>query len=135
MPAELIDTVSQVDWTAGHAQVAEQIDKIKVAVESVADAFEIESMGLLRRAGIRSVVRIVDWEKIVMGGPDPHARMDRVSAAQWTPETHFPKHWERCPRLGFPNPMQDPPSWRPPERPQSTWFVPSSTVHVNCEWR
>ena len=101
MPAELIGIVSQVDWSAGHAQVAEQIDKIKVAVESVADAFE--SMGLSRRAGIRSVVRIVDWEKMVMGGPDPQARMDRISAAQWTPETHFPKHWERCPGMGFPD--------------------------------
>ena len=88
MPAELIDIVSQVDWSAGHAQVAEQIDKIKVAVESVADTFA--SMGLSRRAGIRSVVRIVDWEKMVMGGPDPQARMDRISAAQWTPETHLP---------------------------------------------
>ena len=117
MPAELVGTVSQVDWSAGHAQVGAAIDKIKVAVESVADAFE--SMGLSRRDGIRSVVRIVDWEKIVTAEPDPHARLQRICASQWTPETRFPKHWERCPRLGFPDPMADPPSWRLPERPQS----------------
>ena len=115
MPAELIGIVSQVDWSAGHAQVAEQIDKIKDAVESVADTFA--SMGLSRRAGIRSVVRIVDWEKMVMGGPDPQARMHRIPAAQWTPETHFPKHWERCPGMGFPDPLQDPLSSRLPVRP------------------
>ena len=117
MPAELIGIVSQVDWSAGHAQVAEQIDKIKVVVESVADTFA--SMGLSRRAGIRSVVRMVDWEKMGMGGPDPQARMDRISAAQWTPETHFPKHWERCPGMGFPDPLQDPLSSRLPVRPWS----------------
>ena len=117
MPAELIGIVSQVDWSAGHAQVAEQIDKIKDAVESVADTFA--SMGLSRRAGIRSVVRIVDWEKMVMGGPDPQARMHRIPAAQWTPETHFPKHWERCPGMGFPDPLQDPLSSRLPVRPWS----------------
>ena len=62
----------RVEHTA-HAQVTEQIEKIKVAVESVADTFH--SVGLSRREGIRSVVRIVDWEKMVMGGPDPQARM------------------------------------------------------------
>ena len=41
MPVELIGIVSQVDWSAGHAQVAEQIDKIKVAVESVADTIRV----------------------------------------------------------------------------------------------
>ena len=122
MPTELAGVVTQTEWSAGHAQVVEQIDKIKVAVETVADAFE--SMGLSRRAGIRSVLRIVDWEKIVMGGPDPHARMHRVSASQWTPEIEFPKHWERCTAtgMGFPNPMQDP-LWplsdRLPPRPWS----------------
>ena len=83
--------------------MAEQIGKIKIAIDTVADTFE--SMGLSRREGIRSVVRIVDWEKIVGAGPDPHARVQRISAAQWTPETHFPKHWERCPGMGFPDPL------------------------------
>ena len=89
MPAELIGIVSQVDWSAGHAQVAEQIDKIKVAVWSLLPT-RFASMGLSRRAGIRSVVRIVDWEKIVMGGPRSACshgpRICRRAVVQWTPE-------------------------------------------------
>ena len=48
-----------------------------------------------------------------MGGPDPQARMDRISAAQWTPETHFPNLGSggRSPPAGRVNP---PPSYNHP---------------------
>ena len=103
MPAELIGIVSQVDWSAGHAQVAEQIDKIKVAVESVADTIRVNGPVAACRDSVCGAhcglgedsygwppIRMLAWTAYLPPRSGP------VDAR----ETHFPKHWERCPGMG-----------------------------------